>query len=152
MSHASIPGCCGYMPSLLKERWNKLLDLDLTLNKFESPKFNSRLIPVIHSIRMYDIPSEFPEIDAWLTPIHKVSNRKGKFYSQDLKDYLGYKCQSSTMYTTINVKPKEIPPKGKNRSCFPGNISVKVAQGRFVWAERKCKGNNRRSFSLEEES
>jgi len=35
------------------------------------------------------IPEQFPQIDAWATPIHKVATRKGEFRSCDLKDYLG---------------------------------------------------------------
>jgi hypothetical protein len=47
------------------------------------------LIPLIHSISRYRIPEQFPQIDAWAFPIHKVASPLGKFPSNDLKDYLG---------------------------------------------------------------
>jgi len=40
-------------------------------------------------IEKYGIPEQFPEIDAWAVPIHKVASREGKFRSADLKGYLG---------------------------------------------------------------
>jgi hypothetical protein len=40
-------------------------------------------------IRDLKIPEQFPQIDVWAAPIHKVADRKGKFRSNDLKDYLG---------------------------------------------------------------
>jgi hypothetical protein len=46
------------------------------------------LIPLIHSISKYRIPEQFPQIDAWAFPIHKVGSPLGKFPSNDLKDYL----------------------------------------------------------------
>ena len=91
--HAHVPGCCGRAlassPSW-REQLKQLLEYPLPAYSPEPPDIRCRLIPVIYpQIRKYNIPQQFPEIDAWAVPIHKVASRKGKFRADNLKAYLG---------------------------------------------------------------
>lgn len=88
--HARVAGCCGRAPASWRERWHRLLEYSVPDYAPEPLQINCRLIPVIYAqIRNHNIPEQFPQIDAWAVPIHKVTNRNGKFRSSDLKDYLG---------------------------------------------------------------
>ena len=87
--HAYTPGCCGRAQETWNERWKQLLEQAIPDYAPEPLNIRCRLIPIIHSVRKYKIPENFPEIDAWAVPIHMVANRKGEFKSNDLKDYLG---------------------------------------------------------------
>lgn len=91
--HAHVPGCCGRASAAWpswREQLKQLLDYQLPEYSPRPLHIRSRLIPVIYpQIRKYNIPQQFPEIDAWAVPIHKVASRKGKFRADNLKDYLG---------------------------------------------------------------
>lgn len=97
---SGVPGCCGHMPLSFKGKWDTLLETSLGWDAPEKIEITSHLLPAIHSIQKYDIPSAFPEIDAWVAPIHKVANRKGQFYSKDLKDYLGLSSSHKLILST----------------------------------------------------
>lgn len=87
--HAHVVGCCGRSPASWREKWRELLAYPVPHYTPEPLHIKCQLIPIIHSVRKYRIPEQFPQIDAWAVPIHKVANQKGEFYSDDLKDYLG---------------------------------------------------------------
>jgi hypothetical protein len=89
---------------------------------------------MIHSIKKYKIPEKFPGIDAWVTPIHKVAGKSGKFHSQDLKDYLGIPddrklilstCAPDDYQEMLWKEVKQIDYKKYNIDYwFPGHFSV----------------------------
>lgn len=57
----------------------------------EPLEIKNNVIPVIwrqEPLTHMNIPEEFPEVEAWAVPIHKVSNLKGEFRTDDLKDFL----------------------------------------------------------------
>ena len=87
--HARTPGCCGRAPASWRKRWDRLVEYAVPDYAPDPLPIKCRLIPLIHSVRKYRIPDQFPEIDAWAFPIHKVASREAKFPSNDLKDYLG---------------------------------------------------------------
>lgn len=90
--HATTPGCCGRTTVLQhswRERFNEILEYPIADYAPAPLQIQCRLIPVIYAqIGKFRIPEEFPQIDAWAVPIHKVADRNGKFRSNDLKDYL----------------------------------------------------------------
>jgi hypothetical protein len=102
--HARTPGCCGRtaVSGEAPPRW--LLDL----LHAEVPEYapqplavRCRLIPVIYAqLRHLRLPEQFPEIDAWAVPIHKVASRRGRFRSSDLKDYLGLPADRRLILST----------------------------------------------------
>jgi hypothetical protein len=88
--HAHTPGLCGRAPELWKNPWNAILSYEMPDYTPKPIHLDCRLIPVIYAqIRHLRIPEQFPKIEAWAAPIHKVADRKLKFRSNDLKDYLG---------------------------------------------------------------
>lgn len=88
--HAFTPGCCGRAPASWLEQWERLLREPIPDYAPMSLPIRCRLIPVIYAqIKKYRIPEQFPQIDTWAVPIHKVASRKGRFRSNDLKEYLG---------------------------------------------------------------
>ena len=88
--HARVFGCCGRAPASWREYWDRLLEYSMPDYAPEPLQIDCLFIPIIYAqIRKHRIPEQFPQIDAWAVPIHKVANRKGKFHSDDLKDYLG---------------------------------------------------------------
>ena len=99
--NAYVLGCCGHAPKVVLKRWKELLQYPLPDYNPEPIQINCRLIPVIYAqIRDCRIPEEFPQIDTWAVPIHKVSSKKGKFRSNDLKDYLGLPPDKKLLLTT----------------------------------------------------
>jgi hypothetical protein len=92
--HAITPGCCGRV-AVLRQSWHDRLKkiLEYPVEYYYDPTpvdIKCRLIPILYpDIRKFKIPEQFPQIDTWAVPIHRVANRKGKFWSNDLKDYLG---------------------------------------------------------------
>jgi len=88
--HAKVVGCCGRAPESWSKKWDKLFMYIVPEYTPKLVQIKCRLIPIIYAqIKMFRIPEQFPQIDAWAVPIHKVANRLGKFRSDDLKDYLG---------------------------------------------------------------
>lgn len=88
--HAHVIGICGRAPYAWRKRWDKLLEYSLSDYSPEPLNIDCKLIPIIYAqIKKFRIPEQFPQIEAWIVPIHKVANRQGKFRSNDLKDYLG---------------------------------------------------------------
>ena len=88
--HARVPGCCGRAPASWRKEWNRLLEHRVPDYAPDPLPIKCRLIPVIYAqVKRYKIPEKFPQIDAWVVPIHKAADRQGKFRSKDLKDYLG---------------------------------------------------------------
>ena|GEM_PF-1986756 len=99
--HARTPGCCGHAPTAVLKRWKELLQYPLPDYKTEPIQVNCRLIPVIYAqIRNYRIPENFPQIDAWAVPVHKIASKDGRFRSNDLKDYLGLPSDRKLILTT----------------------------------------------------
>lgn len=91
--HAYTPGCCG-RTVLLRQSWLDRLKiiLEYPLDDYlpDPLEINCRLIPVIYpEVKKHNIPEQYPQIDAWAVPIRRVANSKGRFYSNDLKDYIG---------------------------------------------------------------
>ncbi|MGV7224932.1 MAG: hypothetical protein ACQ9MH_25875 [Nitrospinales bacterium] len=99
--HATVAGCCGRAPESWRKQLYRLLDYPVR-DYFPPPlKINCRLIPVIYAqIKKYKIPDQFPKIDAWAAPIHKIANKKGEFRSHDLKDYLGIPSDRKLILST----------------------------------------------------
>lgn len=93
-------GCCGHAPASWLEEWKRTLEYKIPDYSPVSLKIKNRVIPVLHSIRKFNIPEEFPEIDTWVVPIHKVANLSGKFISTDLKDYLGIPADRKLILST----------------------------------------------------
>lgn len=87
--NASCPGCCGRAPKSWKKKWDNLLNLKVPDYPSDPLEIKCKIIPMIHSIKKYNIPELFPEIDAWFVPLHRVINHQGKFRADDLKAYLG---------------------------------------------------------------
>ena len=88
--HARTYGCCGRAPASRLEQWEKLLREPVQDYAPASLPIRCRLIPVIYAhIKKYGIPEQFSQIDAWAVPVHMVANRKGRFRSNNLKEYLG---------------------------------------------------------------
>lgn len=86
--HAKVAACCGRSP--LRDKWAEIFNTHLKRYVPEPTSIKCRLIPVIFAqIAKYKIPELFPQIDAWVVPVHKAMNLKGEFRSSDLKDYLG---------------------------------------------------------------
>ncbi len=87
-----IPGYCGRMAIVWPEGRESLQELFEAKVPYYMPEplpLYFPLIPVIYpEIRDYRIPVQFPQIDAWAVPIDKVADLEGRFYSEDLKDYL----------------------------------------------------------------
>jgi len=101
--HAQEIGICGRAPKSWRKRWDKLLEYSVPNYAPKPLNIRCRLIPVIYpQIKKYKIPEKFPQIDAWAVPIHKVANRKGKFYSSDLKDYLGLPSKKKLILSTCS--------------------------------------------------
>lgn len=97
--HTIVPACCGRSPS--RRDWEKVFEYELPLFHFPSPDIKNALIPVIFAqIAKYSIPEQFPEIDCWAVPVHKVMNCSGKFRSSDLKDYLGLPKERKLLLST----------------------------------------------------
>jgi len=90
---AHTPGCCGRTLVLWqswRDRLKNVLDYPVAAYAPAPLEIKCRLIPVIYpEVTKFGIPEQFPQIDAWAVPIHKVAGRKGRFYSKDLKYYLG---------------------------------------------------------------
>lgn len=91
--HAHTPGCCGRTAILRYPRYSQFREiLERDIPHYSPPPISIHcpLIPVIYAqVREHRIPERFPQIDAWVAPIHKVADREGRFRSEDLKDYLG---------------------------------------------------------------
>ena len=88
--HAHTPGLCGRASKSWKNPWDAFFKYKMPDYTPKPIHLNCRLIPVIYAqIRHLKIPEQFPQIKAWAAPIHKVADRKIKFRSKDLKDYLG---------------------------------------------------------------
>lgn len=98
--HARVVGCCGRSPASWRQKWRELLAYPVPHYTPEPLDIKCQLIPIIHSVRKYRIPEQFPQIDAWAVPIHKVANQKGEFYSDDLKDYLGLPLDRKLVLST----------------------------------------------------
>lgn len=102
--HATTPGCCGR--TVVKWRaWRSRLEEILhhpVSSYIPAPvPIRCRLIPVIYGqVRHLRLPEQFPEIDTWAAPIHKVASRKGRFRSSDLKDYLGLPADRKLILST----------------------------------------------------
>jgi hypothetical protein len=97
----SVPSCCGRAPNLWKEEWEKLYFFMIPNYSPGPIDIKCRLIPMIHSIKKYEgIPDAFPEIDAWLVPIHKIADVNGRFRSADIKDYLGLSPDKKLILST----------------------------------------------------
>jgi hypothetical protein len=99
--HARVPACCGRAPASWREHWDRLLQLSAPEYNPEPVEIGCLLIPVIYAqVRQHRIPEQFPQIDAWAVPIHKVADRKGRFRSSDLKDYLGLPSRRKLILST----------------------------------------------------
>jgi hypothetical protein len=106
--HAKEIGICGRAPESWRKRWNKLLEYSIREYTPEPLNINCRLIPLIYAqIKKYKMPEKFPQIDAWAVPIHKVADRKGKFRSSDLKDYLGLPSNKKLILSTCSFDDYE---------------------------------------------
>lgn len=90
---AVVAAWCGRTPVLWPrtgERIRRLLERPVSPHAPPPLPINCKLIPVLYAQnKKHRLPEQFPGIDAWATPIHKLADRKGKFRSADLKDYLG---------------------------------------------------------------
>jgi hypothetical protein len=97
---AIVPGCCGrtvVLQPLWRDRFEEILEYPVDDYTPDPPEITCRLIPIIYpQIRKFRIPDEFPQIDAWAVPMHKVTDKKGQFITYDLKDYL-----SMSVHTTL---------------------------------------------------
>jgi hypothetical protein len=99
--HAVVPGICGRAPELWRKKIYKIFDYKFKAYAPKAIHVKSRIIPVIYpQIRKYRIPEHFPQIDAWVTPLHKVCNRKGDFRSNDLKDFVGLESKHKLILMT----------------------------------------------------
>lgn len=99
--HAHTPGCCGRALASWRGQWEKILRRTVPKYAPASLEIRCRLIPVIYAqIRKFRIPEQFPQIDTWAVPIHKVANRKGQFRGSDLKDYLGLPSDRKLILST----------------------------------------------------
>lgn len=87
--YAFTPGCCGRAPRRRRGRWSALVLAGMPAYAPQPLDIRCRLIPVIHSIGRYRIPARFPQIDAWVIPIHKIMRKDGTFPAVDLKAHLG---------------------------------------------------------------
>jgi len=89
-------GYCGRISTLKYQRKEEFKTI---LQKKMPPYFpkritiQNRLIPVIYpQLGKYKIPQEFPEIDAWAVPVHKIFDHSGKLrknINKNLKKILG---------------------------------------------------------------
>lgn len=90
---ARTPGCCGRTVVLWHswhDRLKEILEYPIADYAPAPLEINCRLIPVIYpEVKKFGIPEQFPQIDAWAVPSHKVTDRKGQFKAGDLKVYLG---------------------------------------------------------------
>ena len=90
---ARTPGCCGRTVVLhrsWRDRFKEILEYPVADYAPAPLQIQCRLIPVIYpEIGKFGIPEQFPQIDAWAVPSHKVTDRKGQFKAGDLKYYLG---------------------------------------------------------------
>ncbi len=92
-SHARTFGYCGRTLKMWPEWQEGLKEILETPEENYAPEpleIKNRVIPVIwhqEPLTHMKIPEEFPEIEAWAVPIYKVSNLKGEFRADDLKDY-----------------------------------------------------------------
>ena len=91
--HAITPGCCGRTVVLWRswrDRFKEILEYPVADYNPAPLQIQCRLIPVLYpDVRKFRIPEKFPQIDAWAVPLRRVANVKGRFFSRDLKDYLG---------------------------------------------------------------
>ena len=97
-------GCCGHAPAKWRDSWHDLLRAPLTFRAYRPKPLDIKfpLIPVIHRIADRCIPQlpEFDEIDTWAVPVSKVASVRGRFHSEDLKDYLGIPSTKKLLLST----------------------------------------------------
>jgi len=100
---AVAPGCCGRVAVLSKRARDvirRLFQYPIQLHDQQPIQINSTMIPLIHSTAGWNIPQHFPEIDAWIVPIHKISGIHGSLPSRDFKDYFGLSGQQKLILST----------------------------------------------------
>lgn len=149
-----VQGCCGRMLKLAPESADRIRRILARKVPQHAPKplpIRCELIPVIYAQnRKHRIPELFPTIDAWAAPIHKLADRKGRFRSEDLKDYLGLPSGRKLILSTCAPDDYQealwgLGPKMRFREhgidyWFPGHFSVYDDDGRlyqFLSAKRQ---------------
>jgi hypothetical protein len=97
--HSIVPATCGRSP--LRNHWAKIILRSLRPYRPEKVDIETPLIPIIYGQDdARNIPQMFPFIDAWAIPVHKAMNIKGRFRSEDMKDYLGLSCKQKLILST----------------------------------------------------
>jgi len=101
---AETPGVCG-RTAVFRHEWKKglkqILEARVKLHKPDPVRIKTGVIPVIYpEVKKYRIPEKFPEVDAWVVPLHKVMGNTGWFYSDDFKDYLGLSRKHKLILST----------------------------------------------------
>lgn len=103
--HARVPACCGRSP--LRAQWEKILNFEVQQYTPPPISIKCHMIPVIYpQIKKYRIPEKFPEIDAWVVPIHKIFDRSGKLrkgIKGNLKELLGLLSDDQKLILSTNA-------------------------------------------------
>lgn len=104
--HARTYGVCGSVAVLWpswRDQLQKLLEAPLQAYAPASLPLRSSLIPMVSTdVRKHHLPERFPEIDAWAVALHRVADRKCRFRSRDLKDYLGIPADRRLILSTCS--------------------------------------------------
>jgi hypothetical protein len=150
---ARTPGGCGRTVALWpawRDRFKEILEYPVA--DYAPPPLDIQcpLIPVIYDVRKFRVPERFPQIDAWAVPLRRVANVKGKFRSDDLKDYLGLPADRKLILDTCAFDDYEETlwekgPEMRYREhgidyWFPGHFSIYDDDGKlyqFISAKRQ---------------
>jgi hypothetical protein len=135
---ATTPGCCGRTVVLWRswrDRFKEILEYPVAEYTPAPLQLKCRLIPALYpDVRKFRIPEKFPQIDAWAVPLRRVAGRTGRFFSKDLKDYLGMPPDRKLILNTCAFDDYqemlwEKGPEMKYREhgidyWFPGHFSI----------------------------